>query len=181
VNTKAIYAAAGGIAALAIAIFFMLGSGNIQLPGAHIGNQTSQQLQLEPELSIRNVTVVRLDNGSASVQTTFEIYNPNQSPLLLEALQYTLNVGGFRMTGGGIGGSPEGFVASSADLTQIQSENSVPLTDTKVVARNDLNADSWDSMIEGTAHYQFKVFYAYRTTARLETTPGEKDLTLTFP
>jgi LEA14-like dessication related protein len=181
VNAKALYAAGGGIAAAAIAIFFIMGPGNIRLPGMVVGNQTSQQLQLEPELSIRNITATRMDNASATVRVTFDMYNPNQSPLLLEALQYTLTVGGFRMTVGDIGGSPEGFVASSADLTQIQSKNSVPLTDIQVVTRNNLNADSWDSMVKGTAHYQIEGFYSYRTNAMLETTTGEKDFTLTFP
>ena len=180
-NTKALYAASGGIAAAAIAIFFIMGPGNIRLPGGQEGNQTSQQLQLEPELSVRNVTVTRMDNGSASVQITFDMYNPNTRPLLLEFLQYTLNVGGFRMTGGDIGGTPEGMVASSADLTQIPSETSVPLRNTQVAIRNGLNADSWESMVEGKAKYEVIGFYAYRTTAMLETTAGEKEFTLTFP
>jgi hypothetical protein len=181
VNAKALYAAGGGIAAAAIAIFFIMGPGNIRLPGMVVGNQTSQQLQLEPELSITNITATRIDNASATVRVTFDMYNPNQSPLLLEALQYTLTVGGFHMTVGDIGGSPEGFVASSADLTQIQSKSSVPLTDIQIVTRNNLNADSWDSMVKGTAHYQVEGFYSYRTNAMLETTTGEKDFTLTFP
>ncbi|HEY3094507.1 MAG TPA: hypothetical protein VGJ42_01985 [Nitrososphaera sp.] len=180
-NTKALYAAGGGIAAAAIAIFFIMGSGSIRLPGGQVGNQTSPPLQLEPELSIRNITATRMDSGSANVTVTFNMSNPNLSPLLLEALQYTLTVGGIRMTVGDIGGSPEGFVASSADLTQIQSKSSVNLIDTQVVTRNNLNADSWDSMVKGGAHYQIEGFYSYRTNARLETTIGEKDFTLTFP
>jgi len=181
VNIKALYAAAGGIAAAAIAIFLVTGSGNIRLPGGQVGNQTSQQLNSEPELSIKNVTVVRLDNNSSSVKITFSMYNPNPSPLFLEALQYTLDVGGFRMTSGDIGGSPEGFLASSADLTQIQSKSSVPLSNTQVVTRNNLNANSWDKMNEGAVHYEVKGFYSYRTTAKLETTAGAKDFSLTFP
>jgi len=181
VNTKALYAAGGGIAAAAIALFFIMVPGNIRLPGLSEGNQTSQQLQLEPELSIKNVTVTRMDNGSASVQIVFDLYNPNSNPLLLEMLQYTLNVGGLRMTGGDIGGSPEGMVASSADLTHIPSESSVTLRNTQVAIRNNVTADSWDSMVEGTAKYEVTGFYAYRATVRLETTPGEKEFALTFP
>jgi hypothetical protein len=181
VNPKALYAVGGGIAVAAIAIFFVLGSGNIRFPGIQDGNQTSQQVQLEPELSIRNVTVTRLDSERANVQIVFDMYNPNQSPLLLEILQYSLTVNEFRMTGGQVGGLPEGMVASSADLTQIPSDTSVPLRSTQVATRNNLNADSWDSMIEGTANYEVTGSLAYRTTARLETTAGEKDFTLTFP
>jgi hypothetical protein len=182
VNTKALYAAGGGIAAAAIAIFFITGSGNIRLPGGQVGNQTSQQLQLEPELSIRNVTIIQLDNGTKNVKISFGMYNPNSSPLYLEALQYTLTVGKFRMAGGDIGGGLEGFVASSADLTPIPSKNTVPLNDiTPIATRNNPNAASWDSMIEGTAQYEISGFYSYRTTSRLETTTGEKEFTLTFP
>jgi hypothetical protein len=180
VNPKAIYAVGGGIAVAAIALFFVVGSGNIRFPASQDGNQTSQ-IQQEPGLSIRNITVTRLDDERANVQIVFDMYNPNQSPLLLEILQYTLTVDEFRMTGGQVGGLPEGMVASSADLTQIPSETSVPLRSTQVATRNNLNADSWDSMVEGTANYEVTGSYAYRTTARLETTAGDKDFTLTFP
>jgi LEA14-like dessication related protein len=181
VNPKALYAAGGGIAAAAIAIFFIMGPGSIRIPDGQVGNQTSQQIQMEPKLTIKNIVVSRIDNGSASIKITFDIFNPNSGPLLLESLQYTLTTGGIRMTAGDIGASPEGFVASSADLTQIQSNSSVPLTDTQVVTRNNLNANSWDSLIKGTSQYEVKGFYSYRTNARLETTAGEKEFSLTFP
>jgi len=183
VNSKALYAAGGGIAVAAIAIFFILGSSNIHLPVGQFGNQTSQQIQqLEPQLSISNVTIVKLDNGTANARVSFVMNNPNSNPLYLEALQYTLTVNGIRMAGGDIGGSPEGFVASSADLTPIPSMTSVRLNDqTPIVVRNSVNAESWDSMIEGNAKYEVTGFYAYRGTSRLETTTGEKDFSLTFP
>jgi hypothetical protein len=49
VNTKAIYVAGGGIAAIAIAIFFILGSGNFRLPGGQDNNQgTARTRQHRP-------------------------------------------------------------------------------------------------------------------------------------
>lgn len=176
------YAAAGGIAAVAIAILFVTGAPGAfrMLPGGQEGNnnQTSQQAFLQPELSIKDIVVERTGNESATVQVIFDMRNPNPSPLLLQALQYSVNVGGFRMTVGDIGGTE-----TSADLTQISSERSVPLRDTSppVVLRNNLNAESWDSMVAGTAEYEVTGSYSYMSIARLGTSSDVQEFTFTFP
>ena len=180
-NPRAIYIAAGGIAVAAIVLFFFLGSGNFGLPVGQQGNQTSQQVLAEPQLSIRNIAVTRTGNESANVQVEFVMHNPNSHQLSLEILEYNLNIGGLRMTGGVIGGTPEGMIASSADLTPIPAENSVVLRKTQVVTRNNLIADNWDSMVSGTAEYEITGHYQYRSTVRLETTAGENEFSLKFP
>jgi hypothetical protein len=180
-NPKAIYIAAGGIAAAAIALFFLMGSGNFGLPIGQQGNQTLQQVLSEPQLSVRNITVTSTGNESASVLVELVMHNPNSHQLQLEILDYDLNVAELRMTGGIIGGIPEGMVASSADLTPLPAENSVVLRNTQVVTRSNLNADSWDRMVAGTAEYEVTGFYQYRSTVRLETTAGENEFTLMFP
>ena len=180
-NPRAIYIAAGGIAVAAIVLFFFLGSGNFGLPIGLQGNQTSQQVLAEPELSIRNIAVTRTGNESASVQVEFVMYNPNSHQLSLEILEYNLNVGELRIAGGVIGGTPEGMIASSADLTPIPAENSVVLKKTLVVTRNNLIADNWDRMVAGTAEYEVTGHYQYRSTVRLETTAGENEFALKFP
>jgi hypothetical protein len=179
VNTKVLYAAAGGIAVAAIAIFFVLGSGNIRLPG---GQQAAPVQVAEVQVALNNIVVSQTDDRSADVQVVFTAHNPNRGTAILETIHYTLHVGGFQMTSGDIGTSPEGFVASQAGTFTIVGNTTITLRDTKEATRNNLTAASWDSMVEGDAQYRVEGHYIYRVTGgNFETTPGEKEFSLTFP
>lgn len=182
-NTKVIYAAAGGIAAVAIAIFFLAGSVNlgsiIQRPGQDQG-QTEQVV--DPRLEIKSLNASRTDDGSADVKIVFDMYNPNRATMILETIHYSIYVDDFRMTIGDIGTSPEGFLAGQPDVYTIVSNSTVTLRDTQQSVRNDLNAESWDKMVAGDAKYRIEGSYVYRVTgASLQTTAGEREFALTFP
>lgn len=179
-NTKALYAASGGIAAAAIAIFFILGSGNIRLPG---GQENAAPVPVaELQVVLKDIIVQKTDDRNANVQVIFTAYNPNRSTALLETIHYTLHVGQFQMTSGDIGTSPEGFVASQAGTFPIIANSTITLKDIKVAVRNNLTASSWDSMVGEMAEYRVEGTYAYRVTGgNFETTPGLKDFSMTFP
>lgn len=179
VNTKVLYAAAGGIAAAAIAIFFVLGSGNIALPGRP--NAAPVQIS-DVQVALDDINVEQIDDDSANVRVIFTAHNPNRGTAILETIHYTLTVGEFQMTSGDIGTSPEGFIASQAGTFTIVSNSTITLPDEQVVERNDLIADSWDSMVNGTAQYLVEGHYICRITGgNFETTPCEKDFSVTFP
>ncbi|MGI0016295.1 MAG: hypothetical protein ACREBU_22980, partial [Nitrososphaera sp.] len=82
---------------------------------------------------------------------------------------------------GDIGATPEGFVASSGDLTLVPSESSITLKNSQVAIRTNLTASSWDRMVQGDAEFEIEGFYSYRFTTRLETTGVERPFVLTFP
>jgi hypothetical protein len=179
VNTKVLYAAAGGIAVAAIAIFFVLGSGNIRLPG---GQQAAPVQVTNVTLALDDIIVRQTDDRNADVQVVFTAHNPNRGTAILETIHYTLHVGEYQMTSGDIGTSPEGFVASQAGTFTIVGNTTITLKDTQVAARNNLTAASWDSMVEGDAQYRVEGHYIYRVTGgNFETTPGEQDFIMTFP
>lgn len=178
-NTKILYAA-GGIAVAAIAIFFILGSGSIALPGAqqNIAPITVTELQVD----LQDIIVQSTDDRNANVQVVFTAHNPNRGTAILETIHYTLHVGQFQMTSGDIGVSPEGFVGSQAGTFTVVGNSTITLKDTQVTVRNNLTASSWDSMVEGDAQYLVQGHYIYRVTGgNFETTPGEKEFSLTFP
>lgn len=178
-NTKVIFAAAGGIAIAAIALFFIMGSGNIRLPGGQ-QNTASQVSELQVEL--QDIAVRQADDRSANVQVVFTAHNPNRGTAILETIHYTVYVGQFQMTSGDIGVSPEGFVASQAGTFTVIGNSTITLKDSKVAVRNNLTASSWDSMVEGDAQYKVDVNYIYRVTGgNFETTPGENEFSVTFP
>jgi hypothetical protein len=182
VNTKVIYAAAGGIAAAAIAIFFIMGIGNFRPLGTSEAPGTSQTQIADLQLGLRDIVVERTDEENATVQVVFDVHNPNRSTAILETIHYTLDVGQYQMTTGDIGITPEGFVSGQEDIFPIVGSSTVTLKDTKVAVRNNLTASSWDSMVDGTGQYNVEGIYSYRLTgSNFQTSYYEKGFALTFP
>jgi hypothetical protein len=182
VKTKFLYAAAIGIAAAAIVIFFVMGMGNFRFPG---NSENPGQAQTQPadlQLALKDVMVEKLDDENATVQVVFDVHNPNRSTAILETIHYFLNVGQFQMTAGDIGVSPEGFVAGQENTFPIVGNTTVTLKNTQVAARNNLTASSWNNMVDGTAQYRVEGSYSYRLTgSNFQTSYSEKEFTLTFP
>ena len=182
VNTKAVYAVAGGIAAAAIAIFFIMGMGNFRPLGNSEAPGTSQTQIADLQLGLRDIVVEKTDEENANVQVVFDVHNPNRSTAILETIHYTLDVGQYQMTTGDIGITPEGFVSGQEDIFPIVGSSTVTLKDTKVAVRNNLTASSWDSMVNGTGQYNVEGIYSYRLTgSNFQTSYFEKGFTLTFP
>ena len=182
-NTKAIYVVAGGIAAAAIAVFFIMGMGNFRpLGNNEAPPSTSQTQTADLQIRLTDIIVEKTDEENANVQVVFDIYNPNRSTAILETIHYTLNVGQYQMTTGDIGITPEGFVSGQEDIFPIVGNSTVALKDTKVAVRNNLTASSWDSMVDGTGQYSVDGIYSYRLTGtNFQTSYFEKGFTLTFP
>lgn len=181
-NTKAIYVVAGGIAAAAIAIFFIMGMGNFRPLGNSETPVASQTQIADLQLGLRDIVVEKTDEENANVQVVFDVHNPNRSTAILETIHYTLNVGQYQMTTGDIGVSPEGFVSGQEDIFPIVGSSNVTLRDTQVAVRNNLTASSWDSMVDGTGQYRVDGSYTYRLTgSNFQTSYYEKAFSLTFP
>ena len=182
VNRKAIYAVAGGIAAAAIAIFFIMGMENFRPPGNSEAPGTTQTPVADLQLGLKDVIIEKTNEDNANVQVVFDIRNPNTSTAILETIHYTLYVGQYRMTSGDIGATPEGFVSGQENIFPIVGSSTVTLKDTKVAVRNNLTASSWDSMVDGTGQYRIEGMYSYRLTgSNFQTSYYEKGFTLTFP
>ena len=181
-NTKIIYALAGGIAVIVIVLFFVMELGNIQPLGNNAAPTTSQTQIADLQLGLRDVIVEKTNEDDANVQVVFDIHNPNRSTAILETIHYTLNVGQYQMTSGDIGVNPEGFVAGQENVFPIVGNANVTLKDTKVAVRNNLTANSWESMVDGTGQYRVDGSYSYRLTgSNFQTSYFEKGFTLTFP
>jgi len=182
VNTKVIYALAGGIAAVAIILFFLMGLGNILLRGNSTAPSTAETQIADLQIGLRDIVVEKTDEDNANVQVVFGIHNPNRSTAILETIHYILNVGQYQMTSGDIGVNPEGFVAGQENIFPIVGGSNVTLKDTIVAVRNNLTASSWDSMVDGTGQYRVEGTYSYRLTgSNFQTSYFEKEFTLTFP
>ena len=181
VNSKFIFVVAGGIAAAAIIIFFVMGSGSLRLPGS----QTAQVVQTQPlelQLSLNEVSAEMQDEQTADLRVSFDVYNPNRGTALLETIHYSVFIDKLKMTTGDIGASPEGFVASQEGIFPIVSNTTVTLRDMQPSVRNNLNADEWDNMVSGDAQFRVQGTYSYKLTGSgFQFSAGEKEFLFTYP
>jgi hypothetical protein len=181
VNSKFIFIVAGGIAAAAIIIYVVMGAGSFALPGLP-GGQSVQGPPEELQLSIGEVKAERRDESTASLQVSFNVYNPNRGTAILETIHYSVFIDKLRMTTGDIGVSPEGFVASQEGIFPVVSNSTVTLKDAQPTVRNNLTAAAWDSMIEGGAQYRIEGTYAYKLTGTsFQFSAGEKEFLFSYP
>ena len=181
VDSKFIFIVAGGIAAAAIIIFVVMGSGNFRLPGS----QTDQVVQTQPldlQLSLSEVNAEMQDETTADLKVVFNVYNPNRGTAILETIHYSVFVDRLKMSTGDIGVSPEGFVASQEGIFPVVSNTTVTLKDTQPSVRNNLTADAWDSMVKGDAQYRVEGTYSYKLTGTsFQFSAGEKEFLFTYP
>lgn len=181
VNSKFIFIVAGGIAAAAIVIFVVMGSGSLALPGLP-GGQAAQTQPAELQLSLGEVKAERQDESTASLQVSFKVYNPNRGTAILETIHYSIFIDRIKMTTGDIGVSPEGFVASQEGIFPVVSNSTVTLKDSQPSVRNNLTAAAWDSMIEGGAQYRIEGTYSYKLTGTsFQFSAGEKEFLFSYP
>src|SRR5919109_55975 len=110
-NRKAIYAAGGGIAAVVVAIFLIMGTGifvNTNLNGQGFNQGALMNIEAI-KLSVNNVAVNQSADNIAEIQVVFDAYNPNMGTVILEAIRYNVFVDNIRVISGDIGEKPEGF------------------------------------------------------------------------
>src|ERR1041385_6560676 len=87
-NIRAIYMAAGGIVAVAVAIFLIMGTGVLTNGNFSKDQPNQNSLKNSPQpinLSIKNVTAKPIGSKAADVQVVFDAYNPNKGTVILEA------------------------------------------------------------------------------------------------
>jgi hypothetical protein len=184
-NTKAIYALGAGIAILGIAIFLIMSTGLFggnTTPNKQQINQNSLKDSVPLSLSIKNITVNKINNNAADIQVLFNAYNPTRGTVILESIEYNLLANDKRIVSGDIGEKLEGFVTSSQGIYPIISNGTVTLKDKQVSERNNAIAPIWDKMVSGKITYTVKGTFSYKqTTSSMQSVSADKDFNLTFP
>jgi hypothetical protein len=180
-NTKtAVYAAGGGLAAFAIVVYVIFGSG--MFVGVQSGsNQNVSNMTLPITLSIRDVVPTQINNRTATIEVAFDAHNPNQGTVILEAIQYDISVDGKRIASGNIGNRLEGFLASSADIYPVIGGGSVILKDKQIAEKIHSTPDAWTKIKEWKASYVVTGTYSYKQLSGLQANSGDRDFKFVFP
>lgn len=173
---KLIYAAGGGIVAIAIAIFVISSTGTHSNNNAVQTNTTAVPLTL----SIRDIVPNQINNHSATIQVSFNATNPNKGTAILEAIAYDILVDGKRIVSGTIGTRLEGFVTSSAGIYPIVGDGSVILKDNQLFQKNNSTASAWNKVVEGRASYVATGTMSYREISSLQASSTDRNFRLAF-
>ncbi len=174
---KIVYAAGGGIAALAVIIFIVtsIGIHTNLIPSSP--NTTAVPLTL----AIKNIAPRQISNKSLGIQISFNATNPNRGTAILEAIEYNIMVDGHHLTSGTIGSRLEGFLASSAGIYPIVGDGSVILKDNQLFQKSNSTANTWNKIVSGTAKYNVTGTISFREISDLQTSSTDKDFRLTYP
>ena len=187
-NSKIIYASAGGIASIALVIYLIT---IVNPPRGNDSNENAQQQQganqtslgdgKAIEISVKNISAEPLNNGSIDFRVAFNIHNPNKATLILEAISYNLFGDEKPILFGDIGEKLEGFVASQESVFPIIGNGTITLKDSRAVPRNNLPLGTINKILEGNANYILNGTYSYKQTSGLQTSGADKDFELRFP
>ena len=107
----------------------------------------------------------KISERSATIEISFEIFNPNTRSVIVQTMDYQLFETGYseseQISGGEIGSRPTGMVEFGSNYYTLLGENSIILRD-KIVLKNTGNTpDLWNAFEENTASWRVSgdVFY----------------------
>ena len=132
-------------------------------------------------ISLKNVSITNIDNNNIKINTIFDVYNPNEGTLILEDINYNVNLDKIRIASGDIGQRPEGFVDSQAGIYPIIGNGTVMLKDEKTIQKDNRIENVWNKITDETSSFQVNGSFAYRQTSSFQAFGGEIDFDLTHP
>ncbi|HEU5461362.1 MAG TPA: hypothetical protein VFU79_03730 [Nitrososphaeraceae archaeon] len=178
INKKIIYSAIGIIAvAVIIMIFSQESDFKISPPKFNQGAVTEAKAL---EISLKNVSVTNIDNN-IKINTIFDVYNPNEGTLILENINYNVNLDKIRIASGDIGQRPEGFVDSQAGIYPIIGNGTMTLKDEKTIQKDDRIYNVWNKIADKSSSFQVNGSFAYKQTSSFQAHGGEIDFNLVYP
>ena len=130
-------------------------------------SNTNQNVETLPPLTIelRDISVLKISERSATIQVEFEIFNPNARAVIVQTMDYQLFETTFsnyeQLDGGTIGSRPEGMIEFGSNYYTLLGNNSIVLKD-KIVVPNTQNGDElWNALKTDTASYRISgtVYY----------------------
>jgi len=179
INKKIIYSAIGIIAvAVIIMIFSQESDFKISPPKFNQGAVTEAKAL---EISLKNVSVADIDNNIIKINTIFDVYNPNEGTLILENINYNINLDKIRIASGEIGTRPEGFVDSQEGIYPIIGNGTVTLKDQKTIEKDNRIDNVWNKIADESSSFQVNGSFAYKQTSTFQAHGGEIDFSLKYP
>ena len=111
VNPRIFVGAAAGALAVILVVFTLTGTSIVSdVEGGFFAPSTQEVLPLEIELF--DFSVLEITEKQATLEIKFKVSNPNFKSVMLQHIKYSVYHNDARITTGGLGTTPEGFLAS---------------------------------------------------------------------
>lgn len=172
----------GVVAAFAIII------GVVGLSGSTIIDDTSGGSIVSPsetprqalplEVNLEKISILEVNERSATIQVEFEVFNPNFKSVILQVVKYELYENGIRVAVSQIGDRPVEMLESSNYFT-ILSEKPTILRDTITIKNSGNTPEFWDALINNTPLWRVKGEAFFNLSSI--TAGGENEITFEFP
>lgn len=174
-NPKIFVGAAVAGVAIVIAVVAISGPSIVnELSQKGISPQKEVESELAPlEVKLVDISVLDIDDSSATVQIKFEANNPNSRAILLHVIKYQLYANEQRIATGEIGDRAEGMVAGSNYFTLLTNQPNI-ISD-KITLKNSGNMpELWTSLANNSSewHVTGDAFY----TLSSMTSGGEQEV-----
>ncbi len=194
-NRKSAYAAAG-VLIVGFLLFVLIYDGvgfrnlsfifsKLKLPNVNINGQIFNQEALKDAsslgISIKSVQAEPVDNRTAKIRVTFNVYNPNKGTVMLESISYNVYSQSGRIVSGDIGEKPEGFVGSQANIFPIVGNTTLAIGDERTITRDGPRAADWKNIIGKSAAYTINGTFSYKQTSSFQSSGGENNFSQKFP
>ena len=110
-NPRIIVGATAGILAVILVVFTLTGTSVVSdMEGGFFSPSTQEVLPLEIELF--DFSVLEVTEKQATLEIKFKVANPNFKSVMLQHIKYSVYHNDARISVGGLGTIPEGFLAS---------------------------------------------------------------------
>ena len=112
VNPRIIVGAVAGLLVVILAVFALAGTSIVSDVGGGFLSPPTQQQVLPLEIELFDLSILEVTEKQATLQIKFKVSNPNFKSVMLQHIKYSVYHNDARITVGGLGSTPEGFLAS---------------------------------------------------------------------
>jgi len=112
VNPRIIVGAAAGVLIAILVLFTLTGTSVVSDVGGGFFTPSTQQQVLSLEIELFDISILEVTEKEATLQIKFKVSNPNFKSVMLQHIKYSVYHNDARITVGGLGTTPEGFLAS---------------------------------------------------------------------
>ena len=110
-NPRIIVGAAAGVLIVILVLFTLTGTSVVSDVGGGFFSPSTQQV-LPLEIELFDISILEVTEKEATLQIKFKVSNPNFKSVMLQHIKYSVYHNDARITVGGLGTTPEGFLAS---------------------------------------------------------------------
>ena len=112
VNPRIIVGAVAGLLVVILAVFALAGTSVVSDMGGGFLSPSTQQQVLPLEIELFDLSILEVTKKQATLQIKFKVSNPNFKSVMRQHIKYSVYHNDARITVGGLGSTPEGFLAS---------------------------------------------------------------------